>query len=308
MSDRSRRLLLLMAVLLLASFVFAQGKKDAKAAPKETKPHHGVRLTNFTVTPVEGPSWLLHLGRPMLESSMGITGRWEPAGTANAEPETPPYRDPMVVSGADLYRLDCQSCHQASGKGWPPEINAIIDPVRATSPALLIARMKQTGAPVSSLVANQLASQSRESILTRLHQGGVNMPAFEHLNDEEIKALMAYLDLLVGVPGAQSKQMYIEEPADRVGEHLVKGTCHICHSATGPNPTPDEILKGSFPPLSTLPQRVSEAKFAQKVTQGSQILMGPLSLPARGRMPVFFYIHDDEAAAAYMYLKHVPPK
>ena len=295
-------------LLALGLTVPALGQAANPPATGDAHPHHGTKLTNFTVTPVEGPSWLLHLGRPMLESSMGITGRWQPGATANEEPETPVSRDTFVLSGADLYRLNCQSCHQASGKGWPPEINSIIDPVKATSAALILARMKQTGAPVSSTVANQLASQSRESILLRLHKGGVNMPAFEHLNDQEIKALMAYLDQLVGVPGAQSKQIYLEEPADRVGEHVVKSTCHICHSATGPNPTPDEILKGAYPPLSTLPQRVTMAKFAQKVTRGSQILMGPLSLPARGRMPVFFYLHDDEAAAAFQYLKHNPPK
>jgi hypothetical protein len=36
--------------------------------------------------------------------------------------------------------------------------------------------------------------------------------------------------------------------------------------------------------------------------------MGAPSVPHRGRMPVFYYLTDNEIAAAYKYLHAFPPK
>ena len=39
----------------------------------------------------------------------------------------------------------------------------------------------------------------------------------------------------------------------RLGEHVVKGTCHICHDAAGPRPARDAMLrKGAIPPIKAL--------------------------------------------------------
>jgi plastocyanin len=88
----------------------------------------------------------------------------------------------------------------------------------------------------------------------------------------------------------------------------VKSTCHICHSATGPNPTPDQILKGEIPPLTAVIKRVNLSEFVRKVTSGAPIVMGNPSAFYRGRMPVFSYLSQDEAAAAYLYLTRYPPQ
>ena len=247
----------------------------------------------------------------MNESSMGETGLLGPSpiqeeGAAPLEVTFPP--PVLSISGEDLYRLSCRGCHGERGEGVPPEINSMIDPVRATSSELILERMKKSGAPVSVTVAHQLASQAEKSLLQRIRHGGQNMPPFPQLTPEEVQALVAYLDMLVGIPDAEKKQMTLEVPIAHVGEDLVKGTCHICHSATGPNPTPEEILQGAIPPLEVLPKRVGPRQFIQKVTIGRPIIMGNLDLQYRGRMPAFYYLPPEQVAAAYGYLQQYPPR
>jgi len=110
------------------------------------------------------------------------------------------------------------------------------------------------------------------------------------------------------VRGAADKQFTVRESAYRVGEHIVKSTCHVCHNAVGPNPSPSEMLEGAIPPLSTLTTRVTLPDFVRKVTHGSPIVEGTPPTPYRGRMPVYPYLTQDEAAAAYQYLILYPPQ
>jgi hypothetical protein len=110
------------------------------------------------------------------------------------------------------------------------------------------------------------------------------------------------------VRGAEKNQFTVRESSYRVGEHIVKSTCHICHNAVGPNPDPSEILGGAIPPLSTLTARVTLPEFVRKVTSGATIIQGTPPAPYRGRMPVYSYLSQDEAAAAYQYLLLYPPQ
>jgi mono/diheme cytochrome c family protein len=271
------------------------------------------------VTPVQGESWLNHLHRPFNESSMGRTSLLGPA------PPVPGHQAPswqmslsldygvpsVALHGSDLYRMKCQGCHNESGAGAPPEINSIIDPVRATSAATIAARMKAAGRESDRAMIDQLAKQSYVLLMQRLHEGGTSMPPPD-LTEPEVRAVFAYLEQLSGVLGAEKKQVELKESRYRVGENIIKSTCHTCHSANGPNPTPQQILDGAIPPLSSLTTRVSLSEFVRKVTSGSPILMGgsPSSYQDyyRGRMPVFSYLSQDEAAAAYLYLLLYPPR
>ena len=88
----------------------------------------------------------------------------------------------------------------------------------------------------------------------------------------------------------------------------MKSTCHVCHSAKGPNPDPQQIMEGVIPPLSCPMTRVGLPDFVRKVTSGAPIVMGTPATPYRGRMPVFFYLSQEEAADAYMYLALYPPQ
>ncbi len=257
-------------------------------------------------TPTTGPSLLEHLHRNMGDTSMGRSS-WQ-LGPAPAETsgriQVGPLPPTLILSGADLYRLKCQACHGAQGEGAPPEINSIINPVRATSVAVILDRMKKTGAVMSHKEATALASQSQTALLTRLQKGGTFMPKPE-LSDAEIRVLLPYLQQLAGLP---ARQLTTQESTVKVGEHLVKSTCHTCHGAVGGNPTAAEIASGIIPPLSTLTSRTSLEQFVRKITRGAPVATGELSVPSRGRMPVFNYISEAEAAAAYIYLLAYPPQ
>jgi len=264
------------------------------------------------VTPAAGESWLHHLNRSFGDTSMGKTGRLGPGSqedVALQQIQAPIFssRGGVTLHGFDLYRLNCQGCHGESGLGAPPEINSVINPVRATSVSLVVARMKERGMDISYSDASKLAQQSKAALSDRLHKGGENMPAFPQLNEAEIQTLLAYLNHLAGVPGSGSDRSAVKESHVRVGELIVKSTCHTCHSAIGPNPGPQELMDGAIPPLSTLTTRKNQSEFVRKVTQGAPVLMGTPAMPCRGRMPVFFYLTDEEAADVYLYLRLYPP-
>jgi len=263
-------------------------------------------LLAFGQTPATGPSWLEHVHRNMGETSMGrSSAQLGPSPSQNTSSvQVGPLAPTVTLKGADLYRLKCQACHGTLGEGAPPEINSIINPVRATSATVILARMKNNGADMSRKDAMALATQSEAALLERLRKGGTNMPN-PGLSEVEIRALMPYLKLLAGLP---AKQISMREPTVRVGEHLVKSTCHICHAAVGPNPTPEQIGAGVIPPLSTLTSRTGLEQFVRKVNHGASVVTGGLSLPSRGRMPVFYYISETEAAAGYVYLLAYPPQ
>ncbi len=270
---------------------------------------------DVSITAVEGESWIRHLHRPFAETSMGKT--WE-LGPAPADPgdEADPWQlklspsyasQALTLSGSDLYRLNCRGCHGESGQGAPPEINSITGPVQSTSVAATMERMKKSGREMSRSDVADMAKESKILLLQRLHSGGQRMPP-PTLSEAEIRSLVAYLEQLSGVPRAEKNQIAIKESPYRVGEQIVKSTCHVCHSAQGPNPDPQEIMEGAIPPLSCLTTRVGLPDFVRKVTSGAPIIMGTPATPYRGRMPVFFYLSQDEAADAYMYLALYPPQ
>jgi mono/diheme cytochrome c family protein len=130
------------------------------------------------------------------------------------------------------------------------------------------------------------------------------MPPFRQLHESEIRLLVGYLRQLAGVPGASAdkQEIAVRESPIRVGELIVKSTCHICHDALGRNPSPQQLLEGAIPPLSSLTKRVNRADFVRKVVSGAAIEMGAPPVPYRGRMPVFYYLSEEEAEDVYLYL------
>jgi hypothetical protein len=167
--------------------------------------------------------------------------------------------------------------------------------------------MKAAGREMSQSEIAAMAKEAKVMLLQRLHVGGEHMlPPV--LSEAEIRSLVAYLEQLSGVPGAEKKQIAVKESSYHVGEHIVKSTCHVCHNATGPNPSTQQILEGAIPPLATLTTRVGLPDFVRKVTKGAPITMGTPPTSYRGRMSVFVYLSQDEAAAAYLYLSRYPPR
>jgi mono/diheme cytochrome c family protein len=305
---RTIRQALVLAVLFgsifVAVFVLAGSSLDQTAGN-----------TGASVTAVGGESWIRHLNRSFAETSMGKTWDLGPAPDGSGE-EAAPWQlklsrsyasEVIMLHGADLYRLNCRGCHGEFGQGAPPEINSITGPVQATSVAATMDRMKKSGRVMSRSDVNAMARESTVILLQRLHTGGQHMPP-PTLSEAEIRSLVAYLEQLSDVPRAEKNQIAVKESSYRVGEHIVKSTCHVCHSATGPNPDPQQIMDGAIPPLSTLTTRVGLPDFVRKVTSGAPIIMGTPATLYRGRMPVFLYLSQEEAANAYMYLALYPPQ
>src|SRR6266487_1329913 len=158
-----------------------------------TAAHKGIASI---VTPVEGPSNLDRLGLTIETSAMGRTGEWGPppqSPFAMAPPDVGYFErkpGPVTLTGADLYHLNCQACHQADGSGVPPEINAIIGPVQATSARMMERRMRDMGRPITAAFARELAAGSMKDLHDRLKNGGQKMPSFGYLTPAEVNALI----------------------------------------------------------------------------------------------------------------------
>jgi mono/diheme cytochrome c family protein len=299
------------------------------------------------VTPVRGPSWLHHLSLQVADTRMGEMGGSGPAPeTSRREPAVgsavpggfrgamhrflnyfnsdrakadEAFNSTFELTGADLYRLNCRSCHGPEGRGAPPEISSLLDPVRGTTVAGIQQQMAAEGRTISGDLAKQLAARAEKGIRDLLRDGGGNMPPFRHLRGDEVDALLGYLDHLAGVPGGNRSGMLVPQSAARIGEHVVKGTCHICHDATGPGGRGMGMTSGTIPSLESFPRDYSLNGVIHQVESGSTRMMGMMGGGMMGggggagseagrAMPALPYFTQEEIAAAYFYLSEFPPE
>jgi mono/diheme cytochrome c family protein len=300
------------AVLVLGGMTV--GANGVAAGPDGLPSRQAKRSTESAepvVTPVAGPSWLNHLGIRYGDTSLG-----RGAGRYGAGPNEPaPERKPIVLqversavlTGADLYRLNCQACHRAEGTGAPPEVRSVLPVVQGSSYEMMRRKLRFEGRVDAGTAARQEANQAKRDLYKRIQHGGQKMPPRAHLQESDIDMLYAYLTRLAGTPPVQP-QVRKTMSWERLGENVVKGTCHICHDAVGPRPTGQALLQGAIPPLTTLLADKSVVDFVNKVRSGAPTIMGDLPFHYRGRMPVFYYLTDQEVAAAYVFLTTYPPQ
>ena len=302
-----RRLWLVFIVGLIVGtgLMAVTAASSARGAP-QTKTQEPV------VTPVAGPSWLNRLGLTYRESSLGRgAARYGPPPAQ--QPSQPgavplPVGRSVVLSGADLYRLNCQACHGAEGTGTPPEIKSVLGLVQGSSLELVRQHLQQTGTSATRSAAQQQAAKAKSDLFHRIQKGGERMPALEHLQEADINVLYTYLTQLAGSP-EPSSQLRRTASWARLGEHVVKGTCHICHDAVGQRPSGEALLvQGAIPPFTTMLEDKPVAAFVTKVRNGAAVMTGDPVFHYRGRMPVFPYLQDVEVAAAYMFLVDYPPQ
>jgi mono/diheme cytochrome c family protein len=261
-----------------------------------------------SVTPVTGASWLTHLGLQVAGTRLGQgSSHYGPAEEDRGAPASEPLgvRRTMAVSGHDLYRLNCQACHRQEGTGGPPEIKSVLAAVQGTS--LELVRQQMQGAPHDSASARARADKARADLVVRIRKGGQRMPARDHLQDADVNAIVGYLTQLAATPHPDVESQRTITWA-RLGEHTVKGTCHICHDAAGPPPSPGAIARGAVPPLESLLATTPVAEFVRKARSGAHVVRGDVAVLHRGRMPVLEYLRAEEIAAAYMYLATYPPR
>ncbi len=291
------------ALWFALSAAFTGGAPRASRAPEPPR----VVTASYSVTPVSGPSRIHQLGLTFDDTALGRAGRF---GTpADALPlQGHEGSDPFELSGADLYRLDCRSCHEDTGQGVPPEIHSVVPTVRGASPAWLAEDFKQRGFPVNDKFLASVASGAEHDLRDRLLHGGKEMPPFAHLQGPEVDVLLGYLRTLAQVPDAPKTTVLVREDIARVGEHVVKGTCHTCHDATGPDVDAAGLAAGEIPPLASFPRKFSIMQVMHKVREGRRITVGLVSPNDHGRMPVFSYLTPAEVQAAYLYLSLYPPK
>ena len=275
------------------------------AAQKTSWPNIG---EDPSVTPVTGVSWLKHLGLDVAGTRLGQgSSHYGPSDEqrSRSASESLGVRRTMVVTGHDLYRLNCQACHREGGTGAPPEIKSVFGAVQGTS--LEMVRKQLQGVPHARGDAKAAATKARADLIARIRKGGQRMPPRDHLQDADINALMGYLTQLAGTPhpDVQSERTITWA---RLGENTVKGTCHICHDAVGPAPTADAMARGAVPSLESLLATTSVAEFVNKARSGAHVVRGDVAVLHRGRMPVLDYLRAEDIAAAYMYLATYPPK
>jgi mono/diheme cytochrome c family protein len=281
------------------------------AAGQGGPPASGQPARDPVVTPVVGPSWLNRLGVRYRDTTLGRSAATygPPPGErpAGAAPIPLAIGRPVVLTGADLYRLNCQSCHRAEGTGSPPEIKSVLGLVQGSSLELVRKQLREQGKASAASAARAQSGKARTALYNRVKRGGERMPPLAHLADADFAALYAYLTQLARTPDATSQSPRTVSWS-RLGEHVIKGTCHICHDAVGPRPTNEAVMFGTIPPLTTLLEEKLIVEFLRKVRTGAPVMAGDPAFHYRGRMPVFPYLSDLEVAAAYNFLIAYPPQ
>ncbi len=129
--------------------------------------------------------------------------------------------------------------------------------------ATTIKRMKNAGRDVSQSEVTSMAKDSKTQLLKRLRVGGESMPP-PNLNDAEMRSLIPYLEQLSGVTGAERNQVAVTESTYRVGEHIVKSTCHVCHGRDWPQPQSPTNFGRSHSPALNSDDKVRPRRFCAK--------------------------------------------
>ena len=285
-------------------------------------------VRDYPIPSSQGPSCIKHLGLTVSQTRLGQMGGTSALSANPHGNPHPPSGDPVgltnlnsvvqrflstfrsspekagailnekfSVSGADLYRWNCQSCHGPDGQGAPPEINSVLGPVQGTSPAMSRKRMEARGLDVDDDVIQQTTELAEASLRDRFQHGGKNMPSFEYLRADEVEALFGYLEKLASVPPTKRDGLLVPESAARVGEHIVRGTCHVCHDATGPGSGHTAMAQGTIPSLASIPRDHSLSGVVHQVQYGSCATM---KMTGGDTMPAYPYFTEEEIAAVYL--------
>ena len=248
-------------------------------------------LEDPSVRRVAGPSWLSERG---VSLSRLMPDRVTPdaANRRTTAPVEPLGAVPsLVLDGAALYRLNCLTCHRDEHLGSPAH-PAALETVEGPSLTILRQRLQKKAV--------------RANLAVHLRKGTALMPPRTHLNKNDVDQLIAYLTQAIGKPVDAPRAQRVSSWA-RLGEHVVKGTCHICHDAVGRTPGRPGLPETDIPSLESLLARKSVAEFVRKARGDVTVAAREPGLFQHGRMPGFDYLRDEEVAAAYLYLATYPP-
>jgi mono/diheme cytochrome c family protein len=240
------------------------------------------------VTPAAGPSLIAKLRTGVDWTAFGRAGGADTTAVAGGAAESVGARttsswlvDGFELTGADLYRMNCRSCHGPAGQGSRSGIPPLTGALAKAAP----------GEPVGEI-----------RVRHRLVDGGRVMPNFSHLEGEEVTLLLGHLRTLAGEANPAADQR-LRQSAARVGEHVVKANCQVCHDAV-PG-TPRQPADTAVIALSEMTSRFSAGELVRKVRTGTPEIV---QNAAHGRMPRIDYLSPEELEAAYVYLVGFPPR
>jgi len=240
------------------------------------------------VTPASGPSLIAKLRTGVDWTAFGRAGGADTTAVAGGGAEAVGARttsswlvDGFELTGADLYRMNCRSCHGPAGQGSRSGIPPLTGALAKGAP----------GEPVGEI-----------RVRHRLVDGGRVMPNFSHLQGDEVTLLLGHLRTLSGEANPAADQR-LRQTAARVGEHVVKANCQVCHDAvpgTARQPADTSVIA-----LAEMTTRFSAGELVRKVRTGSPEIVRST---AHGRMPKIDYLSPEELEAAYVYLVGFPPR
>jgi mono/diheme cytochrome c family protein len=170
-----------------------------------------------------------------------------------------------VITGQELYRMNCAGCHGIKKEGKLP-----------TFPSLVT--VKQT--------------LSKEQIRNQIKYGKGLMPPLAHLSDTKINAITAYLFNEPQQQIAIKKMTPVE-----LGRNLVTSNCISCHRLSVSDPLPVNaktmcsMMKPA--PFSITTRRFTEIEFYNILQMGSCY------------MPSFDFLTSADIDAVWAYLKTI---
>jgi mono/diheme cytochrome c family protein len=161
------------------------------------------------------------------------------------------------MSGKDIYRLNCSGCHGPNREGNPPAYPALqgID-----------------------------KKMSRMDVTRQIKNGKNIMPAFAHLSQDQINAVLAYL-----FDGKEQKLGIVSKVQQ--GEMLVRSNCISCHRLSGDDPYPPQARMMEPAYLGGTAQRFSFDEIVNILDRG------------RCYMPSFSHFTKEEKKDIYTFLE-----
>lgn len=134
--------------------------------------------------------------------------------------------DKMTLTGKDIYRLNCASCHGTDRSGY---------------------------ANIYPSLLNIQERLSEKAVLEQINHGKGLMPAFSHLTSEEKEALIAFL--------FEEKEDTVKSSIENLGERIFRSNCASCHRATVNDPKPPNVRMMEPAPLAGATKRFSKEEF-----------------------------------------------
>lgn len=176
-----------------------------------------------------------------------------------------------VITGQELFRLNCAGCHGVDRKGNLP-----------TYPSLIDIKDKLT----------------KSEVLTPIKNGMGFMPPMVHLSENEIDGIIAYL---FAENKNEQRVMLAELTPVKKGEMLFKSNCAGCHRAT----TNDPKLQNANTQMCSMMEPAVLAETTRRFTKDEFLNIletGPCYMPS------FSYMKKEDKEALYAYLMTLEDK